>query len=111
MKRSHIAKLLPLLLLAASGGANAAVWQENEQPLNLLTDGSRPCAFFQLEGVGQAQPGDDAGLWFALARSHPAYSELWALLLTAKASKMTVDVRSLETSACGYTAVDLILMR
>lgn len=111
MKRSHTAKLLSLLLLASGGAANGAVWHEIKQPLNLHADASRPCAFFQLEGVGQSQPGGNAGQWFTIPRSHAAFSELWALLLTAKASKMTVDVRSLDTSACGHTEVDVILMR
>jgi hypothetical protein len=101
--------LLPILLLAAIP-AQAAVWHQNKQPLGLQMDASRPCAFFRLEGVAVADPAVNSQEWFALTRSHPAFAELWAALVTAKAGKLPIDVKTLGTEACGHAAVDIVVI-
>lgn len=104
-------KLKLVLRLAIAG----LVFSHSAAPANThsgkVVDGilvdSRPCVFFWLTGVDVADsvvPGSA----FALAKTHPNYSELNAMLLTAKAGGRKVTVTTTGVSACGYAAVEQI---
>ncbi len=90
-------------------GPALAVNYEGKRPISVFTDGSRPCTFFRLEGVNQADPAQP-GEWFAIPRSHPAYAENFAALLTAKVSKLLINVSTNGTNQCGFAGVDNITL-
>ena len=67
---------------------------------------SRPCAFFTLEGVTQADPALPGVSWFVLPKTHPQFKESYALLLSAKLTGKLVNI--ITTGAidpCGHAQV------
>lgn len=86
-----------------------AVTHEGKRPITVFTDGTRPCTFFRLEGVTQADPAQPDE-WFAISRSHPAYAENVAVLLTAKVSKLLINVSTNGTNQCGFAGVDNVTL-
>ena len=67
---------------------------------------SRPCAFFTLEGVAQADPAQPNVGWFVLPKTHPQFKETYALLLVAKVTGRTVNVTTSGLiDACGHAQV------
>jgi hypothetical protein len=70
------------------------------EPPQATTD----CLYFQLAGVGEADPLTPNNPWFAMPRSHPGFREIYAMILMTKATGMEVVVRttgSLAGGACG----------
>lgn len=67
---------------------------------------TRPCAFFTLSGVSQADPAAPGG-WFGLPKAHSQYKETFALLLSAKLAGKTVYVVTAGgiSSSCGVAEV------
>lgn len=96
-------------MLAQSGGAVAAR-HDNKHAVDIHEDAGRPCMFFRLNGVTQADPAVSATEWFALPRDHLAYGELVAMLFTAKAARLPISVQTTGAVACGHMAVDFILL-
>jgi hypothetical protein len=71
-------------------------------------DTTNSCVQFKLKGVTTAHPG--IGVqgyleWFALPRTHPFFSELFAILLTGAAAGRTLNVHTSGTTACNNAAV------
>ncbi len=91
-------------------GSSAAAWVDHvsKVPLELQSDADRPCVLFRLEGVAQADPSVSSEAWFALPKTHPSYSELFAILLTAKAGKLPLSVRTTGGTACGFASVNIL---
>lgn len=91
------------LVLATAAHAG---WQINKTPTAVFADGSRDCVFFMLDGVAEADPVRPGAPWFALQRSHPHFSELFALLLTARANRVPLNVETNGTtvSSCSSLA-------
>lgn len=69
---------------------------------------SRPCVFFQLSGVIEADPVLAGNPWFALPKSNPSFSEMYAELLSAKISGKGVSAYTDGTTSCGYATASLI---
>lgn len=62
----------------------------------------RPCVFFRLTGVAEADPVAPGIEWFALPKTHPGYKEILALLLTARATGQPLGhVTTTGTLTCG----------
>jgi hypothetical protein len=103
-----ISSILLLTLISFSWAQNAtAAIYDSSKVMYLFEDSTRPCMFFQLEGVGSGAI--DGGTWFALQRSHKAYSELFAMLLTAKAAKLPLRVSTTGNLDCGgFAAVEFV---
>lgn len=100
--------LLVLALAIGSGfPVSAAQTHRGAKVLGLHIDATRPCAFFRLERVGVADP-VTATPWFSLPKSHPAFPELYAMLLTASVTGKSVDVQTTGTFDCGFAAVDFV---
>lgn len=68
-----------------------AVGQLDKQLQFVIAD-TRPCVFFTLNGVQQADPINPNQPWFALPTSHPMFQQILAMLLTAKSSQAHIDV-------------------
>ncbi len=66
---------------------------------------NRPCAFFRLDGVNQADPITPNVPWFSVPTSHPGFDMIVTLLITAKITGRTVIVRTTSTSQCGHVTV------
>lgn len=65
------------------------------------------CVVFHLaDGVvnGQTQ-------WMGIPRSHRSFSELFAILLTAKAGNLPVFVRTSGATVCGVMGLDFIALQ
>jgi len=59
----------------------------------LMPPDGRDCVFFELQGVGTADPSVPGGeSWIAVPRSQTGFKEIYALLLTAKAMQMPITV-------------------
>jgi hypothetical protein len=102
-----------LIALAVAGVAplNAAfaAVHDLKKPLSVHAFKTQ-CVHFKLEGVTTADPSVGSNNpWFGLAKDHPNFAELFAILLTAKASKQPVTVHTSEgQTACGYASVAAI---
>lgn len=71
---------------------------------------TRACTFFTLSGVAQADPITPNAPYFALAKTHPNYSEMNALLLTAKTLQRPVDLSTNGQLACGHAEVSKVIL-
>ncbi len=63
------------------------------------------CFYFKLKGVNEADPINPGSDWFAISRSQYGAKDALAVLLTAKASGLTVHVSTRGTLICGYASV------
>lgn len=84
-----------------------AVVHELKKPVSVHASRTA-CVHFKLEGVSVADPATSISEWFGIAKSHPNFNELVAILLTAKGSGRTVTVHTEITNACGYASVALL---
>ena len=94
-----------LLLALHPAAAPAQTVHENKIVADLIEDGTRACLFFQLDGVSSADPAAPA-VWFAVPRTHMAFSELFAMLLTARILQLPIRVNTTGTVSCGFATVD-----
>ena len=88
--------------LVCASAAPAAV-QTSKRVSAILMD-ARPCAFFLLDGVSQADP-SVTGPWFALPKSNPNFDQLHAYILSARLTGSTITVNTDGTSSCGWATV------
>jgi hypothetical protein len=78
----------------------AAVTWSNKYIGMIIVD-TRPCAFFQLGGVGQADPVSPSNPWLSIGTTDPNYQVLVSMMMTAKAGNLPVTVVTDGTLACG----------
>jgi hypothetical protein len=104
-----IALLVSALSLLCWTTASTAAEHRNRYPTGIHMDNSRPCLFFYLDGVAQPDPAI-SGPAFAIPRTHPAFAELVAIVLTARAAGQKLGVFTTGTSACGLAAVNMIVI-
>jgi hypothetical protein len=101
-------KTILLLLAVLASPVQAGDWSSKAITAYFLD--TRPCTFFALSGVAQADPVLPGSPYFALAKTHPNYAELYATLLTAKASQHLVDVSTSGQLACGHADVSRVIL-
>lgn len=94
--------------LLVQGTAASAVDHTAKMVMELQSDQDRPCAIFRLDGVTEADPGVSGSPWLALPKTHPSYNELFAMLLTSKAGKIPVSLRTTGGTACGFAGVNIL---
>lgn len=58
---------------------------------------NRPCLFFQLEGVGEADPVKLNGPWVAVPVTHYGYDTIVAIMQSAHMGELPVSVSTTET--------------
>lgn len=103
---NNIVKTLVALAATMTLTAPAnAVDHTAKRVLDLHVDATRPCAFFRLEGVAEADPVTPGSMWFAVPRAHAGYTELFAMLLTAKAANLPVTIKTNGTSSTACSTV------
>lgn len=101
---------LALICAAALVAPTPALAAEHvsKRPLEVHSDLSRPCVIFRLEGVSVADPVVGSAQWFALPRTHPAFAEFFAILLTSRAGSFPISVRTSGAMQCGFAGVDIL---
>jgi putative transposase len=72
----------------------------------------RPCTFFTLVGVGQADPVVANSPWFVISQSAVGYKEMLAMLITAKSTGRPVYLSTTgkTVAACGQAEVYVLMM-
>jgi hypothetical protein len=102
MKRLLLSACAAAALAFAQGPARAA-----DHYLKVATyvhvQATGQCIIFELAGVETADPGQPGSPWFGLRRDHPAFAELFAVLLTGAAGKRTINVHT-SSYTCGGVA-------
>ena len=96
--------------LLGSSSAAFAIERRNAYPSGIHVDNNRPCVFFYLKDVPQPDPAAPSAEAFAIPKSHPAFAELVAMLLTARAAGLKIGVFTTGGYACGQAEVNLIVM-
>ena len=87
-----LAKLASAAALTfAAPMAQAVDWNGYQVNIIRSPDG-RPCTFFQLVGVAQADPVKPNDPWFVIRQAHPGYKEMLAILMSAKLTSRNVIV-------------------
>lgn len=84
--RFPIAIFSALLCAALPHNASGQVSHTGNEVWVLHSPDSRPCVFFLLNGVAEADPVMPGNPWFGLPKSHPGYKEILTLLLIARTS-------------------------
>src|SRR5688572_24218299 len=51
---------------------------------------TRPCIFFRLSGVPEADPATPGQSWFAVPKSHSGYKEIVATLMIARSTQAPI---------------------
>lgn len=99
--------------LLAAAPSHAADFTGSGYPVGTIrSPDGRPCTFFTLVGVNQADPAVPNSPWFVISQSAVGYKEMLTLLLSAK---MTGKPVYLSTSgnlvaACGQAEVIVVMM-
>lgn len=97
----------PLCALAALlSGPSQAAFYSGKQVGEVHVD-NRPCIFFQLKGVGEADPVTPAIPWFALPTGDANYQTYVSLILSAKISGQPVFVSTDGTTSCGHATITI----
>jgi hypothetical protein len=67
----------------------------------------RPCAFFSLQGVSDADPGLQLGgnPWFAVPKTHEGYKEIVATVLLASATGRRISVNTTGEAVPGCSGL------
>ncbi len=63
------------------------------------------CAYFQLDGVAQADPIIDGGRWFAISADNIYKKDVLSLLMVAYTTGATVKVTTTGKHACSYAQI------
>jgi hypothetical protein len=96
------------LCLYCLEGAAAQTTQGPLPVTNVHPPDTRPCAFFQLQGVTTADPVAPGSPWFAIPMTNVGFHEQFALLLTASFGPHTVVAKTTGKLVCGVAEVNNI---
>jgi hypothetical protein len=114
MKPPHLRPLLGAALLFASTAALATTHYSKMVIHLQIAPANADCIYFQLEGVATADSAVSPSPFFALYKTHPGYTQAYAMLLTAKMTGTAVNVTTtgaVANSVCGtYAGVHDIQM-
>lgn len=69
---------------------------------------SRPCFFFILNGVSEADPAIPNGPWFAIPTSASNYQVMAATVMSAKLSGSSLHVLTDGTKSCGWATASTV---
>lgn len=107
MKKSILHITMALLWLSGTTTANAALVEHFSKTVSILqTDAVSSCYFFQLSGVTQANPVVANGVWFAIDKTKANAQELYAVILGAKLTGISLyRVLTNGDVACGQASV------
>lgn len=90
-----------------NAGAEAHV---DKKISTLHSPDARACSFFRLEGVAQADEITPNNPWFGLSFSHPAYDQIFSMMLAARISERTITVVTKSSVVCGHAEVSHVII-
>jgi len=97
-----------ILLFGYSAIASAEGIHTKKQVDDISVD-HRPCLFFKLVGVAEADPVVAGQWWFTVPRTHTAYREILNLLVTARVATLPVSVTTTGNIVCdGHAEVSQV---
>jgi hypothetical protein len=97
---------ITFLTLCTPQSVNAALHQN--KTINQIQADSRACAFFNLNGVPEADSVVPGQAWLAISTSAPNYQTMLSLIMSAKLAGKTVDLTTDGTTSCGYATAAMI---
>jgi hypothetical protein len=92
MKLSKLAIFVALASSVITQGLHAASWSGYQIAQLEAPDPARPCLFFTLVGVPQADPAFPNDPWFAISENQSGYWEIYGMLLLAKSKGLGVAI-------------------
>jgi hypothetical protein len=98
--------MLPGLAFVAPAVAQT---QRNNQSVGAVYIDARPCTFFQLQGVSEADTATP-GPWFSVPATNPNYQIIVSALFTAKATQARVSVHTDGTLSCGHSTANVVAL-
>ena len=104
--RKLILAFAALAAVVPQSGALAVEYQDKHL-VDLHTWHATNCVLFRLEGVSVADAAISPHPWIALRKDHAQFGEIYAMLLTAKAGRLLIDVFT-GAGVCGHPSVDLV---
>lgn len=93
-----------ILLLIFVPLAKAVTHQDKTIEITQTPDSARPCVFFKLSGVSEADPVNANNPWFSIPVEE---KEQISFLLAARMANKTVTVYTTGQLACGHAEVNL----
>lgn len=81
----HVILIVSAMALTPTAQASTTAWS-GYLVGRIFAPDDRPCLFFELSGVPQADPLVPGNSWMAVPQSQDGYQEIYALLLWAKAT-------------------------
>lgn len=111
-----VATVLAFAALMTGTASTAAVQTYSaKRVFEMHVETTRPCVLFRLDGVTDADPANPGSPWFAVLRTHSAYNELFAMLLSAKVSNRNISIYTdgitTAADACGpFAKVNVLFL-
>lgn len=108
MKKIAATVLAFAALITGTASTAAVQMYHGKRVFEIHVDTTRPCVLFRLDGITDADPANPGSPWFAVLRTHGAYDELFAMLLSAKVSNRNISIWTdgitTAADACGTFA-------
>lgn len=106
------AGLIAIFLVATMSTGDEAKAQSHRdgQLIGVTQTDARPCTFFMLQGVTEADPTTPGQPWFAIPASNPNYQVMVSVLLAAKTAHAPISVYTDGTISCGYATASMLGM-
>ncbi|MFT6389445.1 MAG: hypothetical protein ACJAUP_002837 [Cellvibrionaceae bacterium] len=103
-------KFVSSFFLISILSANAMSLTHNQVEVeSILSPDSRPCTFFRLKGVVQADPAVNNHAWFSVPLDHNGHDVIVSMLLTAYAAGKKLNVVTTGREKCGIAEVESML--
>ncbi|HZG08739.1 MAG TPA: hypothetical protein VEZ70_07165 [Allosphingosinicella sp.] len=109
MKKLVLSMAGALAMIGVHTPAVAAANHYNKIVEDVHVHSGGTCILFRLNGVALADPSSTNEPWIALSRDHPAFAEMFAILLTGAASKRTMNVH-LSGMTCSTPAAFIVAL-
>jgi len=77
----------------------------NKEVLTIHSPDSRPCTFFKLKSVAEADSSVPTNPWFAVPTAHNGHDVIVSMLLAAFMSGKKVNVSTTGGVECGHAAI------
>jgi len=97
-----------ILLLFLFPGISHSIEHVSKDVKTVLSPDSRPCSFFLLNGVTEADSVVPNNGWFAVPISHSGHDVIISILLTAFTTGKPVNVSTTGAAQCGHAEVSSV---
>lgn len=108
MRVSAKLALLAVGLIAASAPPAFANTERTGQTVAQVLIDSRPCMFFNLANVSEADPVAAGQKWFAIPVSNANYQTYASIVLSSRLTRQPFWVQTDGTISCGFATASLV---